>query len=230
VSPTRFRSGDDFNWKTYHLHYKEELQSIAKTATLQLSRTDFEIRSGALKFKEDVSLLPSHHLLYRIITQMAPASVLEVGCGGGDHLANLSVLLGDACEIRGVDRSEDQLTLARKRNPGLVSKLEVADITGKGNLPSSELVYSHAVLMHISEKDNRFQRALTNMLHSASKCVVLIENWSQHDFMKHISMAIRETGKDWVVGQATLSDTAKTTALVISSRENLPSNVKVLES
>lgn len=183
LSPRRMLSGDDFNWSRYHLHYREEISSISKVNSLVLGRGDFSLKAGRLTLLKKNSILPSHHALYESIAILQASSLLEVGCGGGDHLANLSTIF-PAKLVRGIDLSKEQIAFAEERHPFLAGKLSVMDIS-RETLPQtlhSDLVYSHAVLMHISEKDGRFDRALENMFSRANNAVVLVENWQQHDF------------------------------------------------
>ena len=183
-SPSRAVSGDDFNWSRYHLHYKEELASISKTAQLDLGQADFKLVNGKLVLSEPINFLASHHTLYEAISQFAPNSILEVGCGGGDHLSNLSRIFPRA-DFRGIDLSKEQIDFAVRRHPELKGGLSLKDISRPINTVGlkSDIVYSHAVLMHISERNGRFKTALHQMLELANVGVVLVENWTQHDFL-----------------------------------------------
>ena len=51
-----------------------------------------------------------------------------------------------------------------------------------------ELVFTQAVLMHIFEKEQRLKSALQNIFATTDNFVVLVENWSQQNFL----IAIRE--------------------------------------
>lgn len=193
-------SGDDFNWSNYHKHYKEELNSISRSATLLLDSAEIRFSEGSLTVKCEPQMLPTHHALYETILRIAPGSAKEVGAGGGDHLHNLSVLtetLGlPKITLSGIDRSPQQLELLRSRHPLLIASLEVTDASvADAKLPASDVVYSHAVLMHISEKGNRFQIALRNMIAAAGVAVVMQENWAQHDFLAAALKEIERSGK-----------------------------------
>lgn len=187
VSPRRMLSGDDFNWSKYHLHYREEIASTSKSNSLILGHKDFSINGGKLTLLKQNSILPSHHALYESIATLKAVSLLEIGCGGGDHLTNLSTVFPSKL-VRGVDLSEKQIAFALERNPALEGSLSVMDISRDAPPQHlrSDLVYSHAVLMHISEKHGRFQAALENMFSLANNAVVLVENWKQHDFLSAV--------------------------------------------
>lgn len=118
--------------------------------------------------------------------------MLEAGCGGGDHLRNL-IFFNPQLDVHGVDRSEGQLTTLRKRHPILNAVVSVADLTSDDvTLPIADVVYSQAVLMHISETNNRFQIAINNMLKAAKSQVVLMENWTQHNFLHACQEAVKQ--------------------------------------
>jgi ubiquinone/menaquinone biosynthesis C-methylase UbiE len=184
LSPSRAVSGDDFNWSRYHLHYQEELASISTKSQLDLGQGDFKLLNGRLVLEEKVNLLASHHTLYEAIAQFEFKTILEVGCGGGDHLSNLSRIFPTA-SFKGIDISQEQLDFALRRHPQLRGGTFVQDISRpiSATWLKSDIVYSHAVLMHISEKNGRFQTALRQMLELANVGVVLVENWTQHDFL-----------------------------------------------
>jgi trans-aconitate methyltransferase len=180
---------DDFNWEIYPAYYKEELKSISKIHTLIIQDGNFIFEKGQL-VKADPqmqNLHPNHEVLYQIIASIKPKSVLEVGCGGGDHLSNINELC-PGTKLIGLDRSQEQFQTLRDRHPFLSVETNVVDITNSGDKKlSAELVYSQAVLMHISETDGRFNKAMDFIFSSAEEIVVLIENWTQHNFLKEIN-------------------------------------------
>jgi SAM-dependent methyltransferase len=197
VSPRRMLSGDDFNWSKYHLHYREEIASTSKENSLILGQNDFSINGAKLSLLKQNSIAPSHHALYESIAILNAVSLLEIGCGGGDHMTNLTTVFPSKV-IRGVDLSKEQITFALERNPALSGSLSLVDISRDTPPQSlqSDLVYSHAVLMHISEKDGRFQTALENMFSLATNAVVLVENWRQHDFLSAVEK-FRDSSEKW---------------------------------
>jgi len=180
---------DDFNWEIYPAYYKEELKSISKIHTLIIQDGNFIFEKGQL-VKADPqmqNLHPNHEVLYQIIASIKPMSVLEVGCGGGDHLSNINELC-PGTKLIGLDRSQEQFQTLRDRHPFLSVETNVVDITNSGDKKlSAELVYSQAVLMHISETDGRFNKAMDFIFSSAEEIVVLIENWTQHNFLEEIN-------------------------------------------
>lgn len=180
-------AGDDFDWRAYSAHYADELKLVEQDHTTRLSPQDYMFADGRLTLQSSVRPLhPNHRLLYETLLQLHPASVLEMGCGAGDHLHNLGVL---APQIRaaGVDRARGQLDLLLRRSPGLNAVVSEADITRPlpAALGAVDIAYTQAVLMHIQTGDNHLD-ALVNMFGIATKQVVLLENWQRHPFLEDI--------------------------------------------
>jgi SAM-dependent methyltransferase len=182
------RDGDDWDWRRYNIHYRGELKGIEKEHTLNIRGSDFAFEDGELRKKNPAApdLHPNHRLLYETILQLRPASVLELGCGGGDHLSNLSVLRPQL-KLFGRDLLEDQLAFLKERHPSLSADLAQFDCTLPFPIdsPSVDVAYTQAVLMHI-QVGNGHRVALANLFRSASKQVVLMEAWTRHDFMGDI--------------------------------------------
>jgi SAM-dependent methyltransferase len=189
---------DDFDWKRYPSYYKQELKSISRLHTLKIENGNFLYQSGRLK-KIDATakdLHPNHLVLYEVVLGLRPKSVLEVGCGGGDHLANIHQL-SSGIKLSGIDRSETQFLTFRERHPHLEVNTFVLDVsTPHCQLVHASLVYTQAVLMHISENDGRFMNALNYVFSSATDTVVMVENWTQHNFFTAIYQ-IQEQNVEW---------------------------------
>jgi SAM-dependent methyltransferase len=177
-------AADDFDWRSYNREYRGELKVIEKQHTLRLASGDYLFEGGALRARSArLPLHPNHRLLYETVLQLAPKSVMEVGCGGGDHLHNLA-LLAPALEIHGADRSEEQLRFLRERSPHLRADLRQLDATlpFSEGLPRVDLCYTQAVIMHI-KTGNGHLVALANLFRMAARQVVLMENWRSHSFV-----------------------------------------------
>jgi SAM-dependent methyltransferase len=136
---------------------------------------------------------PNHQLLLDAIAYLRPTSVHEVGCGGGDHVANITRLFPE-CAVSGGDRGLTQLEMAADRHPEIQSKLGLQDITMpfSTNWPKVDLVYTQAVIMHIHTAVSHLV-ALSNMFCCAKKHVLLVENNQCHNFVKDI-MALHSGG------------------------------------
>ena len=178
---------DDFDWQRYPYHYQAELAEIKKSYTQVLTSGDYVFSGGVLSLQKNILPLHSNaRLLYETILQLSPSSILEVGCGGGDHLFNLSTLAPNI-HLYGCDRSMEQLSFLHKRHPELKAAIEQLDITlpYSSKWPIVDLCFSQAVIMHIHTGDNHLV-ALSNLFKTAKKYVVLMENWKSHNFMESI--------------------------------------------
>jgi hypothetical protein len=179
---------DDYDWKTYRVHYERDLADVALLHTQKLAPDDFSLRDDCtIALRSGMKPLhPNHSCLYETMGALTPASVIEIGCGGGDHLHNLGVLY-PALRRRGFDRSRGQLALLKGRSPHLAPLAAELDITLPlaADHPTADVVYTQAVIMHIHAGD-RHLVALQNIFRMAVRHVVLIENWWRHWFMDDI--------------------------------------------
>lgn len=175
--------GDDFDWSRYHLEYSQQIKQLEADHTLRLEDEQWDFRNGEIELNRGLPLHPNHKALYEAIVSLSPTSVLEAGCGGGDHLHNLAKLLPEA-QIRGIDRSEGQLGVLRYRNPQFGSRTSVVDLTlpHPVAIERADVVFAQAVLMHI-QTGNGHRVALANLFSLSNRYVVMMENWSRHNFL-----------------------------------------------
>ena len=212
---------DGVNWKKYNKHYSEELKIIEKVNTLLITAQDFEVVNSKIRFKDPnkLPLHPNAQLLYETVLKLHPSSILEVGCGGGDHLANLKTLIPEL-EVYGVDLLDKQIEFLDERHPQNDFKLNVVDISKNGVIfPSVDMIYTQAVLMHITEKDLRFYNSMENLLNSSSKHLIFVENWSQHNFFE-TAKQITPPNK-WKMYFNYLEGNEKTRLMIISRDDQL---------
>ena len=184
-SPDEY-DGDDFDWSRYHLEYAEQIRQLETIHTLKLVPGAWEMHGGSLEITEGLPLHANHKKLYETILALSPSSVLEAGCGGGDHLHNLSRLLPEA-DIQGIDRSSGQLETLRRRNADFKDNTRVVDLTlpHPTDIPKADLVFVQAVLMHI-QTGNGHRVALWNLFDLAERQVVMVENLERHDLISDI--------------------------------------------
>jgi hypothetical protein len=188
---------DDFDWTKYPRHYREELKSVSRKHTLSVEVGEFNLVNGEIILADNSKPLhPNHRLLYEVVIELKPNSVREIGFGAGDHLSNLSNMLPES-KLYGIDRSMEQLKTLRARHPKLQADLSVKDITDRQiELETVELSFTQAVLMHISELNGRYLSALENILDSTSNQIVLVENWTQHDYIGSVRRLV-ESRQSW---------------------------------
>ena len=184
-SPDEY-DGDDFDWSRYHLEYSKQIRELETVNTLRLDTGQWAMRDGSLELNWGLPLHGNHRALYETIAALSPSTILEAGCGGGDHLHNLSLLMPGA-QIRGIDRSDGQLGVLRRRNPEFASRVSVVDLTmpHPTDVPHADVVFAQAVLMHI-QTGNGHRVALWNLFDLAQSQVVLMENLERHDLVRDI--------------------------------------------
>jgi len=219
---------DDFNWDTYTKNkYGPQQKQLDAEYDLRLDeRVYFDHEHDRLE-TGDANLHPNSKTIYEAIGLLKATSILEVGCGGGDHVRNLKTLYPEI-EVHGGDRSEEQLKLLRMRNPEIADQTFLQDITMplSSQWPRVELVYSQAVIMHIKTASTHLS-ALANMFNLAEKYVVLMENFGCHPFVEDIQQLHQGGHLDWEqVHFHTHHFEGKPYCLVVSRQ---PSRLPVLE-
>lgn len=196
----KLNNKDDFEWSEYTKTYTEQLYGVElKENTLILPDGKYSI-DGRGKIVLDSSLLPlhpNHKLIYETIYHLKPDSVLEIGFGAGDHLANIQKILPHI-KISGCELLESQMKLALLRHPELKSSAHLClhDITTSHAPHKADLVFTQAVIMHI-QKDGRHLNALRNIFHASKKYVLLMENYGRHNFYDDIRKISKEPNFPW---------------------------------
>lgn len=180
---------DDFDWDNYTSDsYARRMKGDIETkyvTKVDPSQAEIDFSNGCVHLN-GTNMHPNHQLLLDAIAYLQPSSVHEVGCGGGDHVANINRLFPE-CAVSGGDRGITQLEMAVDRHPELQGKLGIQDITmpHSYNWPKVDLVYSQAVIMHIHTAVSHFV-ALSNMFRCSKKYVLLVENTQCHNFVEDI--------------------------------------------
>tara|TARA_R110002072_G_scaffold54333_11_gene142645 strand:- start:1227 stop:2039 length:813 start_codon:yes stop_codon:yes gene_type:complete len=191
---------DDFDWDTYTADsYERRLvgvverdnQAVAKTGELSFDEVSGHVASAGRPIH------PNQQAILEAIGQLKPASVHEVGCGAGDHLANGKALFPKIA-FSGADRGQTQLDLAASRHPELAKDLSLQDITMplSRHWPRADMVYSQTVLMHIHTAVSHFV-GLANMVNTANKFVLIMENQQCHNFVRDIDNLWRGGHFNW---------------------------------
>ncbi len=189
---------DDFNWKNYHRIYGKQLSELSEIHTQILSHDDYIFKNNELTLNQNIlPLHPNHRLLYETIFQLSPNSVMEIGCGWGDHLYNIS-LLNPTIELNGIDLSDKQISNLRKRHPDLRADIKQLDITlpYPFSYPICDIAFTQAVIMHL-KVGNSHLIALSNMFKCATKQLVIMENWTAHNFYEDIQFLFSKGMIPW---------------------------------
>jgi hypothetical protein len=209
---------DDFEWSKYNEEYSRQISKIEKKNTLILPDGKYSIVEGKIVLEPELlPLHPNHKLLYETIYTLNPNSLLEVGVGGGDHLSNIQKLLPHA-EFSGCDLLADQIKFLLIRHPELKTKADVFihDVIQSHPYMKADLVYTQAVIMHIQKDDNHLY-ALRNMFKTSAKYIVLMENWSRHNFYEDILTISKESDFPWNQIYIYANDDGKQIAMIVSN-------------
>ena len=155
------------------------------------------LQDGEDHHRQLKNLDPVHRALYLTVMSLESKSIMEYGCGGGDHLYNLKKLTKDV-RLAGVDRSFDQIKLAFDRNK--LSDVWFYVISDKDcaidQLSKFDISYTQAVLMHI-QTDASYMRAVRFMLASTSRYIVLRENFARHNFIQDFKKMSAQMDLGW---------------------------------
>lgn len=183
---------DDFDWDTYGQGTSERRLKRAVRPMAALGQLSFDPESGTVQSGAG-EVHPNQQLILEAIGKLQPATVHEVGCGGGTHLATAKSLF-PTIGFTGGDRGAGQLELAIEQHPELKGHLGLQDVTMPfcHQWPRAELVFTQAVLMHIHTAVSHFV-ALSNIVRQAQKFVLLVENYQCHNFVRDIE-TLYETG------------------------------------
>jgi SAM-dependent methyltransferase len=220
-----FKGGDDYDWSNYPDHYRAEVKAGRKWYNEDLHSIVWKLEDGRIFIAADETPLhPTHRNVWEAVVNLAPSSVSEVGMGGGRFLAGLRELLGPGVELRGYDVEAKQLELFHELYPAAAATISssVLDITLSPLPKVTEVVFASTVLMHIRRPD-AYRQALRNLLSSASRAVVLMDNYATHDYLPDL---ISEAGP----GALYVYDTGRAVSIVVSIGRALDLPYKPLTS
>lgn len=173
---SEIRECDEIYWPTYTNLHNKELSDLVQNDYKLLADNYYFDETGVV-FTD--KLHPNWMELYNQIFELNPESVYECGCGTGQHLINIRKI-NSKVKLGGCDYSEEQLHLGCKRfnldSYDFIDNLGVCDfsIPGECNKISQyELVYAHAVVMHLSTTNSI--NFLKNMKELSTKYILLID-------------------------------------------------------
>ena len=211
--PKAHPTSDEYNWPAYTKEYAAQVKHIEEASHLLRSFTVNKSRLTKEGFQFDDNFHPNWMQIYNSIYKCAPKSVFECGCGGLYHLKNINTFFPDV-RIGGCDLLQSQIDFGVKKfnvPDKILSNVNVIDFTSENatdDLSKFEFVFSHAVMMHLSQ--NRALKFIENMVKLSSKYIFFIEG-SQHDYLALLQkLGVRdkfnvENPKDFKdMGKATL--------------------------
>lgn len=210
-----FRAMDDFDWRRYHLHYRAEYAESNLLHTHDLAEAGARLENGRLVLPPGARPAhPNHACLWEVIARLpCVRSVAEFGVGGGYLLAGVGHLLPDV-RLSGYDISPEQLRVFAELLPAAYARVrpQLLDVT-VSPIPAAErpdLVYAHTVLMHI-QRPNAYRRGLANLITSARRYALIIDNWTRHDYAEDVPRAARDAGANVYV-----YDSGRQVAMVVA--------------
>lgn len=218
---------DDFDWENYTQDsYQRRLKGDVESQYRAISAEGelvFDAATGAVT-SQGAPIHPNQALILEAIGRLNPGSVHEVGCGGGDHVANALTLFAQV-DVTGGDRGQTQLDLALSRHPQLKGRIGVQDITMpySHDWPKVDMVYTQAVIMHIHTAVSHFV-GLANMVRMAREHVLLVENQQCHNFVRDIQALFDGGHLEWdALHIHRLDGTAGARGILLSRvRQDLP--------
>ncbi len=177
------RLHDNRNWNAYPLEYADQIREL---------REEYDLLVYAFTYDDNNDLVFRDNLhtnwmdLYNTIYKLGPKTIYEVGCGSGQHLANMQKILPDTV-VSGCDINSEQTKFGRdvlKIDAKIYDNVKTLDFAWT-TVPKTlgqtyDVVYSQAVLMHLSHSNAL--ACLKNMLKISNKHVILIENPDDHDY------------------------------------------------
>jgi hypothetical protein len=183
---------DDYNWDTYtKTSYTREVLAAVNSG-YDIIVKDFELdENGEVVILNDKGLHANSKEIFRIIHKLKVKSIYECGCGCAQTLIG-NQIINPELEVNGSDYAQSQIDLGYKHfnldKYDFHKRLKVIDMTNIENIDSlgtHELVYSHAVTMHLSY--DRAKMFLLNMKKLSSKYIFMVENTTKHDYDKFIT-------------------------------------------
>jgi SAM-dependent methyltransferase len=183
----------EWDWEARSPKLWDELLDNDGYVVHKLDTVEWEFKNRVLSVQNvmnGTTVLPLHpnvRLLLETIAQLNPKRVADFGCGFGDTLHSAGLLLPSA-KLYGYDISPHRLARLRERSPLLADRviLQQCDLGIQGDFTPVELAYTSTVIMHIVGE--RRLVALRNVFETATRHVVLMENWGSHPFMEDIKL------------------------------------------
>lgn len=162
------KKDDEYNWEVYTKEYSEQiLTDVAVHNDLFVDSVD-EINNKKIH--------ANWKLLYLLTTTLDINSVFECGCGSGQHVRNIKAI-NPSLDVCGADLLQSQIDFGQNELNIPDMNLLVLDFTKKDTYKEVgkkyDLVYSHAVMTHLSYK--HCVDFLTNMILLSNKYVVFVE-------------------------------------------------------
>jgi len=124
----------------------------------------------------------SHRLMATMTRDLAPASILDVGCGEGSLLRALSHQHSAAC-LAGFEFAENAVRLARQRLP--TAEFHIGDITQDALAQTFDLVVCADVVEHLDD-DEAALKQMARMVSPGGRLIVATLRGRQRAVEAHV--------------------------------------------
>jgi ribosomal protein RSM22 (predicted rRNA methylase) len=168
---------DDFDWQNVYpyAHYNQTVE-LEKDHQFDLPK-EHTIIDGKLIYSGK-PLVKNAEWLYEKVYELRPSSIFEVGFGYCNHLLSINRMMPEiklsGCDIsyyqfsNGYRKYGEELKILQEK-----SKLFIGDFTEISIDEKYDLVYSQAVVMHMSTE--KAMRAITKMCSISKKYVICLD-------------------------------------------------------
>jgi SAM-dependent methyltransferase len=181
---------------THHVlewgNYSKDYDRSLKHNNHAILVNNFTKENDKLTFNQNLHFCSEE--IYQLVNHLKVKSVFDCGCGAGYHLLNIKKIFPEI-NVSGADYLQSQIEVGEKyyglKHHEIRKNLKVKDLTleeGIEELGKHELVYTSAVLMHLS-RDLAY-KLLKNMGVLSTKYIHIFENKSAHDFTKLLGEAL----------------------------------------
>jgi len=186
---------DDYKWEEYTNQYsKQILEEIKPVRELLLK--DFSVADNDIKFYDN--LCANWKELYYQVVRTGVSSVLECGCGSGQHLQNLYTI-NNKLDLCGCELLQSQIDFGRTKlgiSESVLKNITVLDMSVVGAhkhfKKKFDFVYTQAVLMHLSTK--KVVTFVENMVQLSNRYILVLENPRDHEYESIIHDVCKRMG------------------------------------
>ena len=187
----------DFNWSNYTRVYSNQLKNMETRKNRDFLVKETKVENGEVVYREN--LHENWRDIYNLVHMLKPNRVFECGCGAMYHLYNIKKLF-PRIQVFGCDLLRSQIELGIKKfgiGEDITNHVKVINFSkpdATAGLSKYDLVFSHAVMMHIPYANAKV--FLKNMTKISSKYIFLIDS-NKHDF----SQILKDIGeyKNWKI-------------------------------
>lgn len=163
---------DDYDWNVEYPHYHKWQTNDILSKKQQFFLKDFSIDE---KKNITANIHINQKFLYEFCLGNNLSSIFEVGFGYGNHLVNLRKILGYNVCLEGCD-----ISVAQYNNSKIFHNIDkyninfmIGDFIDIRIDKNYELIYSNAVLMHMST--DRAKKAIEKMVKYSDKYILIID-------------------------------------------------------